>query len=87
MIQGALFESPHIDENDVQTIAKKCSVIPFGEFKHKYGPRLQLNWKPGGGKGSGGGSIDNRKKAPKHTYYVAGFYDPYTFKLQMKDLK
>ena len=30
--QGALFQSPHIDENDVQTISHKCDVMSFTEY-------------------------------------------------------
>ncbi|XP_054281990.1 protein winged eye-like isoform X1 [Macrosteles quadrilineatus] len=32
---GALFESPHNDENDVQTISHKCEVLPLPEYKHR----------------------------------------------------
>ena len=30
--QGALFESNHYDENDVQTISHRCDVLPFERF-------------------------------------------------------
>lgn len=30
--QGALFQSPHIDENDVQTISHKCEVLSYTEY-------------------------------------------------------
>lgn len=78
--QGALFESPHIDENDVQTIAKKCDVLPFPEFKQRLS-------------GSSSGSMRGAKLSikssskPRDMYYVAGFYDPYTYNLTLKDLK
>ncbi|CAG7718506.1 unnamed protein product, partial [Allacma fusca] len=68
---GALFESPHIDENDVQTIAKKCDVMPFEEFKGKVG--CLTKW--------------SRSTSQRGTYYVTGFYDPYTYNLKLKDLK
>lgn len=73
MLQGALFESPHIDENDVQTIKKKCDVIPYSEFKERIGRLPKL-------------SIKNSPKSlkPKDLYYVAGYYDPYNYNLQMK---
>ncbi|KAF5296495.1 hypothetical protein FQR65_LT01484 [Abscondita terminalis] len=32
---GALFESPHVDENDVQTISHKCEVLPLKEYREK----------------------------------------------------
>lgn len=78
--QGALFESPHIDENDVQTIAKKCDVLPFPEFKHRLS-------------GTSAGSLRPAKLSmkssskPRDMYYVAGYYDPYTYNLTLKDLK
>ena len=31
--QGALYESPHSDENDVQTISHKCRVMSFTRYK------------------------------------------------------
>ena len=31
--QGALFESNHYDENDVQTISHRCDVLSFNKFK------------------------------------------------------
>lgn len=30
--QGALFTSEHIDENDVQTIRRKCDVISYEDY-------------------------------------------------------
>ena len=71
-VQGALFESPHIDENCVQTIAKKCEVLPFDEFKEKVG--CLSKW-----------SKNTSQKGIY--YYIAGFYDPYTYKLQLNDLR
>jgi len=32
---GALFESSHYDENDIQTISHKCEVLAFSEFKSR----------------------------------------------------
>lgn len=58
---GALFESPHEDENDVQTISHKCEVLPLKEYTEKFGldPKqyetIYFN---------------------NDTYYYAGFYDP-----------
>ncbi|KAL1497393.1 hypothetical protein ABEB36_008371 [Hypothenemus hampei] len=34
---GALFESPHCDENDVQTISHKCEVLPLKEYTARLG--------------------------------------------------
>ncbi|XP_052685701.1 uncharacterized protein LOC128165324 isoform X5 [Crassostrea angulata] len=31
-MKGALFQSPHIDENDVQTISHKCEVLSYTEY-------------------------------------------------------
>jgi len=32
-LQGALFESNHFDENDVQTISHRCEVVSFAAYK------------------------------------------------------
>lgn len=31
--QRALFQSPHFDENDVQTISHKCEVISYTDYR------------------------------------------------------
>lgn len=33
--QGALFQSPHFDENDVQTISHKCEVLSWSEYQQQ----------------------------------------------------
>lgn len=33
--QNALFESQHEDENDVQTIAHKCEVLSYSQYKKR----------------------------------------------------
>ena len=33
LLQGALFESSHYDENDVQTISHKCEVVDFNQLR------------------------------------------------------
>lgn len=67
--QGALFESPHEDENDVQTISHKCEVLPLDAYVNKFGnePKQYES------------IYDNND-----TYYLAGSYDPtlYHMKLQ-----
>ena len=32
-MQGALFESNHFDENDVQTISHRCEVVTFKAYQ------------------------------------------------------
>ena len=32
LLQGALFESSHFDENDIQTISHRCEVLPFSAY-------------------------------------------------------
>jgi len=32
VIQGALYQSSHEDENDVQTISHKCDVLSYTEY-------------------------------------------------------
>lgn len=58
---GALFESPHVDENDVQTISHKCEVLPLKEYREKLGddPKRYAT------------IYDNND-----IYYLAGYYDP-----------
>lgn len=59
--QGGLFESPHFDENDVQTISHKCDVVPLAEYKQKLDRephRLVTVYDQ------------------NDIYYLAGFYDP-----------
>ncbi|XP_017774619.1 PREDICTED: protein winged eye [Nicrophorus vespilloides] len=66
---GALFESPHVDENDVQTISHKCEVLPLKEYTTKLGddPRSYET------------IYDNND-----IYYLAGNYDPTTTTLKME---
>ncbi|KAK5641574.1 hypothetical protein RI129_010121 [Pyrocoelia pectoralis] len=58
---GALFESPHVDENDVQTISHKCEVLPLKDYREKLGddPKRYAT------------IYDNND-----IYYLAGYYDP-----------
>ncbi|XP_061182021.1 uncharacterized protein LOC133190416 isoform X2 [Saccostrea echinata] len=37
-MKGALFQSPHIDENDVQTISHKCEVLSYTEYRKTQRP-------------------------------------------------
>jgi hypothetical protein len=71
VFQGALFESPHTDENDVQTIAKKCDVLSYSDFKERLGRLPKL-------------SMKNSTSKPKDLYYVAGFYDPFKYNVSVK---
>ncbi|CAL4099723.1 unnamed protein product [Meganyctiphanes norvegica] len=59
--RGALFQSPHTDENDVQTISHKCDVIALSDYKVR---RSNLEKEHGS-------SYENYD-----LYYLAGFYDP-----------
>lgn len=60
-MQGGLFQSPHADENDVQTISHKCRVQPFDEYLQQFGadPARYSS------------VYDNND-----TFYSAGYYDP-----------
>ena len=40
IFQGALYQSPHVDENDVQTISHKCYVLSYTEYRAR---RAHLN--------------------------------------------
>ncbi|XP_063695755.1 protein winged eye isoform X2 [Culicoides brevitarsis] len=67
---GALFESPHEDENDVQTISHKCEVLPIDAYTAKFGddPKKYKS------------IYDNND-----TYYKAGFYDPTPRRIKMEE--
>ena len=64
-IQGALYQSPHVDENDVQTISHKCELLSYVEWK-AYRARKQQECQ--------------RKNIAcdfdDDVYYLAGTYDP-----------
>lgn len=60
-MQGALFESSHYDENDLQTISHKCEVVPFSEFK------ARLAADP---------AKADKIYENNDLYYLAGFHDP-----------
>lgn len=34
-LKGALFQSTHVDENDVQTISHKCEVLSIADFRSR----------------------------------------------------
>ena len=34
-MQGALYQSPHVDENDVQTISHRCEVVSYTMYKQR----------------------------------------------------
>ncbi|XP_068632200.1 protein winged eye isoform X2 [Battus philenor] len=66
---GGLFESPHTDENDVQTISHKCEVLPLAQYKERMGddPAKYST------------VYDNND-----VYYLAGRYDPTQQSLTME---
>ncbi|XP_035895229.1 protein winged eye isoform X3 [Anopheles stephensi] len=66
---GALFQSPHEDENDVQTISHKCEVLELRDYTAKFGadPKQYTS------------IYDNND-----TYYLAGYYDPTVMTIKMQ---
>lgn len=64
-----MFESPHEDENDVQTISHKCKVLPLDAYTKKYGPDPKKYTSV----------YDNND-----TFYLAGYYDPTVMQLKME---
>jgi len=64
--QGGLFRSPHTDENDVRTIAHKCSVLPLKEFVRQNQQQLELS------------PMKKQRNFENIYYYLAGSYDPFT---------
>ncbi|XP_068157721.1 protein winged eye [Drosophila tropicalis] len=67
---GALFESPHEDENDVQTISHRCGVLEFGSYFDKFGADSKQYQS----------IYDNND-----TYYLAGHYNPRLQVLKLQD--
>lgn len=68
-MQGGLFQSPHADENDVQTISHKCKVLPLDTYVQKYGTDP----------GQYGSVYEDND-----TFYLAGYYDPTAIKLKLE---
>lgn len=68
-MQGALFESPHEDENDVQTISHKCEVLNLDLYVNKFGESPK-NYR----------SIYENND----TYYKAGYYDPTLYNIKLE---
>lgn len=66
---GALFQSPHEDENDVQTISHKCEVLALREYTAKFGADPKQY----------SAIYDNND-----TYYLAGYYDPTVMTIKMQ---
>ncbi|XP_072931633.1 uncharacterized protein wge isoform X2 [Epargyreus clarus] len=66
---GGLFESPHTDENDVQTISHKCEVLPLAQYKERMGDDAARY----------STVYDNND-----VYYLAGHYDPTQRTLRMQ---
>lgn len=60
-LQGGLFQSPHTDENDVQTISHKCTVLPLKEYLRQTTPDSPMK---------------RRGKYSGDSFYLAGSYDP-----------
>ncbi|XP_076325164.1 uncharacterized protein LOC143233119 isoform X2 [Tachypleus tridentatus] len=71
--KGAVFQSPHMDENDVQTISHKCEVLSWTEYKARRVAETSS------GKSEYGSMFDNND-----VYYLAGSYDPLTASLELE---
>lgn len=65
-LKGALFQSSHLDENDVQTISHKCEVLSWEEYKKRRDQEVCQN-------PTFGSIFDNND-----IYYLAGTYEPTT---------
>ena len=63
-IQGALYQSSHEDENDVQTISHRCEVVSYTDYvqrRHKQQQQQQQ---------------EARGHYNTSLYYLAGSYEP-----------
>ncbi|TMW47682.1 hypothetical protein DOY81_007230 [Sarcophaga bullata] len=67
---GALFESPHEDENDVQTISHRCEVLEFNRYYNKFGSDSKQYQS----------IYDNND-----TYYLAGYYNPRSQSIKLEN--
>ena len=68
-LQGALFESEHYDNNDVQTISHKCLVLNYKEYVAK---KKEIRNNP---------QCDDDDE--DDVYYLGGFYDPARLTMQI----
>jgi hypothetical protein len=68
-LKYALFESPHEDENDIQTISHKCEVLDLDAYVKKFGTDSKHYE-----------SIYENND----TYYLAGHYDPTLYHIKMQ---
>jgi hypothetical protein len=67
---GALFESSHFDENDIQTISHRCEVLPFSTYSKQIGSdpaRLRTIYEN------------------NDLYYLAGQHDPIEGTIQFEN--
>ncbi|KAJ8319255.1 hypothetical protein KUTeg_004346 [Tegillarca granosa] len=69
--EGALFQSPHIDENDVQTISHKCDVLSFTEYKKRHLEERRRG--------------EHKTVDDSDIYYLAGTYEPTIGLLKFQD--
>ncbi|XP_064604503.1 uncharacterized protein LOC135469813 isoform X2 [Liolophura sinensis] len=60
--KGALFQSPHGDENDVQTISHRCDVLPYMEYNQYKMEAIRRG--------------NENLLDSEEIYYLAGNYDP-----------
>ncbi|XP_076275170.1 BAH domain and coiled-coil containing protein winged eye isoform X2 [Rhynchophorus ferrugineus] len=67
---GALFESDHVDENDVQTISHKCDVVPLKDYIDRFGEDP---------------TAYEAVYENNDMYYLAGLYKPTTLFLRMEN--
>lgn len=65
--QGALYQSTHEDENDVQTISHKCDVLPFDAYMSKVNNN-----------NTDEDMTDESFCEQNDVYYLAGSYEPTT---------
>ena len=77
--QGALYESPHEDENDVQTISHKCDVLSYTRYKAQ---KAQLT--SSAPAAATAAAADGQQQNMENVYYLAGFYDPTTSLLKFE---
>ncbi|XP_002738509.1 uncharacterized protein LOC100369237 [Saccoglossus kowalevskii] len=69
----ALYQSPHVDENDVQTISHRCEVLSFEDYQERTVTTNGNSTTTTSTKDKSKSNVDN-----DDVYYLAGTYDPAT---------
>jgi len=69
-LKGALYQSPHEDENEVQTISHKCRVLSYTDYQAELRTRQTIAM-------TTKNTNKKQRQAPRDdVFYLAGTYEP-----------